>query len=157
ASSTTINAVDYDLGRNGVAYFDLDTADYHVSGIKGAGNKGRVYRNDGVDIRRDSATSNNYYVSDFEKGEWLQYTIRVVKKGNYTLKLQISSNQPGGQLSLQVNGKTTGQSITVPQTNSPADWQVQEIKQVPLNAGKQVLRIYADAGTVNLKSIEVSK
>jgi hypothetical protein len=69
---TTIAAVDYDLGRNGVAYFDMDTADYRIAGQRGAGNKGRVYRNDGVDIRRDSSAAESYFVSDMEKNEWLQ-------------------------------------------------------------------------------------
>ncbi len=66
-ANTTIAAVDYDLGRNGVAYFDNDTADYWVSGVRGVGNKGRTYRNDGVDIRKDSAVSEGYFVSDMER------------------------------------------------------------------------------------------
>lgn len=157
ASTVTIPAVDYDLGRNGVAYFDTDTADYHTSGKPGAGNKGRVYRNDGVDIRKDSAAKDSYYVTDMVQGEWLQYTVQVAKKGNYKLKLQSSSGQPGGKLSVRVNGKAVGQVIDVPQTNNNTKWQVQEIRQVPLEAGTQVIRIYAEAGVLNLNSIEVSK
>ena len=65
-------AVDYDLGRNNHAYFDRDTADYHVSTKKwSAGNRGRTYRNDGVDIVRDSSAYERYYVNNIEKGEWL--------------------------------------------------------------------------------------
>ena len=49
---SVLKAVDYDLGRNGIAYYDVDTADYHISGTPGKGNLGRCYRNDGVDIER---------------------------------------------------------------------------------------------------------
>ncbi len=71
--STVLNAVDYDLGSSGVAYYDKDTADYHTSTQqRTAGNRGRIYRNDGVDIRKDSAAYESYYVSDTEEGEWLQ-------------------------------------------------------------------------------------
>ena len=77
-NGTIINAVDYDLGRNGIAYFDTDTADYHVStGKYGKGNAGRVYRNDGVDISKDSTAYNSYYVDHIETGEWLQFTLQV--------------------------------------------------------------------------------
>ena len=44
-----VYAVDYDMVRNGVAYFDKDTADYRVDGQRGAGNRGRIYRNDCYD------------------------------------------------------------------------------------------------------------
>ncbi len=73
--SAEILAADYDYGSNGFAYFDMDTANYRVStGQSGAGNRGHVYRNDGVDIERGK---NNVFVNNTEKGEWLQYTLQV--------------------------------------------------------------------------------
>ena len=78
--SLLINAVDYDLGRNGVAYYDLDTANYSAPGNRNVGNRGDVYRNDGVDIYKDSSKYNTYYVGSIEDEEWLQYTINVVRK-----------------------------------------------------------------------------
>ena len=86
-----INAVEYDLGRNGIAYYDKDTADYHGSGMPGTGNRGHIFRNDGVDIRKDANFYKSYYVSDIEDGEWLQYTIAVAKKGVYTLQLEVAA------------------------------------------------------------------
>lgn len=75
-NQTVIQAVDYDLGISGAAYSDKDTADYHVStGKTTAGNRGRAYRNDGVDIGRNINAPDSYYVNHFETGEWLQYTI----------------------------------------------------------------------------------
>lgn len=43
---SVLKALDYDLGRNGIAYYDVDTADYYISGKPGKGNLGRCYRND---------------------------------------------------------------------------------------------------------------
>ncbi|MDB5205171.1 MAG: glycosyl hydrolase family 5 [Flavisolibacter sp.] len=157
AASITIAAVDYDLGRNGVAYFDMDTADYRVSGQRGAGNKGRIYRNDGVDIRKDSTTNDGYFVSDIEKGEWLQYTVQVAKKGKYTISLQLASDTAGGRLSVLVNGNVVAKEVAVPQTGDTKNWQVQSIKNISLNAGTLVIRIYADAGSFNLKTIAFTK
>ena len=80
--------MNYDLGRNGVAYYDTDTANYRTSGVSGVGNRGHIYRNDGVDIYKDSVKYNSYYVGDIENGEWLQYTIDVLKNGSILLKLR---------------------------------------------------------------------
>ena len=84
---SVIHAVDYDLGRNGVAYYDKDTANYRLStGKESTGNSGGVYRNDGVDIYRDpNDFLENYYVGSIEDGEWLQYTVNVQEGGNYRL------------------------------------------------------------------------
>lgn len=157
ADNVAIAAVDYDLGSNGVVYFDNDTADYWVSGQKGVGNKGRVYRNDGVDIRSDSSAAGVYFVSDFEKGEWLQYTVQVTKSGSYTLRLLLAAEKGGNELSVGLGQNYVAKNVSVPQTGSNWKWQTKEIKKVKLDAGKQVIRIYADKGSFNLKTISLAK
>ena len=78
-----IQAVDYDLGRNGIAYYDMDTANYRIStGKPSMGNYGGMYRNDGVDIFQDTSDPGKYYVGKIETGEWLQYTVQVEKSGS---------------------------------------------------------------------------
>jgi len=144
-----IHAVDYDLGRNGVAYFDTDTADYHISNGSNGGNKGRIYRNDGVDIRKDSA-SNGYYVSHAEKGEWLQYTTFAQKKGIYTLKLLVASDKSSGKMAIALNNKKVGE-VSVP--NTASEWKEVEIKNIALKPGQNILRLYMEAGGAELKSI----
>ena len=156
SGSVTLFAVDYDLGRNGVAYFDRDTADYRVSGLPGVGNKGRVYRNDGVDIRRDSTATESYFVSDFEKGEWLQYTIQVAKKGLYNLALGLFSDSPNSRISIRLNEQLVATNLAVQKKGKYQSWQVQRVNSVALKAGQQVVRIYADEGMFNLKTISFS-
>ncbi|TCC95871.1 cellulase family glycosylhydrolase [Pedobacter hiemivivus] len=153
-----INAVDYDLGRNGVAYFDKDTADYHVSNAKHkGGNKGRMYRNDGVDIIKDPTAYEAYYIYNIESGEWLNYTMEVKKKGNYTIKLKVAADNDNGRISILSNGKLVSKDILVPNTGGLSDFQFIEIKNVPLNAGKQTLTVLADVGFFNFSQLQFNK
>ncbi len=150
--SSLINAVDYDLGINGAAYFDNDTADYHVStGKSTPGNKGRAYRNDGVDI--SVGTDGSYYVSSFESGEWLQYTIDVVKKGKYTIQLGYSSGNSNGRINIVVDGIVLAKGLELPSTNDLNNFRTFELKHIQLNAGTQKIRIYAEVGGFNFSQI----
>jgi hypothetical protein len=153
-ANTVLNAVDYDLGRNGYAYADKDTADYHtaVKGPRGFGNRGRVYRNDGVDILAD--TDKNFFVSNMEEGEWLQYTLNVKQKGKYTIQLAVASAKDSAQLSLSFTGTKINNQFSVPNTGANNKWQIVEVPGIVLPSGKQVLRIYVDKGDCNLKTIQ---
>lgn len=154
-NNAIVNAVDYDLGRNGIAYFDKDTADYHVStGKYGSGNKGRIYRNDGVDISKDSLKYETYYVSSIEPGEWLQYTVDVKKAGKYTLKIYMASNDDKGKISLSLNGNELARETQLPNTGDLKTFQSLVLRNIPFNAGKQTLRISADAGYFNFSYIQ---
>jgi aryl-phospho-beta-D-glucosidase BglC (GH1 family) len=150
-NNAIINAVDYDLGINGTAYFDNDTADYHVSNnIRGKGNKGGVYRNDGVDISKDS--SGNYYVSSIEQGEWLQYTVDVQVPGNYSIKIGLSKNK--GQFSITVDGKSAVNAIDLSLLPDDNKWQPVATGPITLQRGKHVIRLQVDKGGFNFKGME---
>ncbi|MFC3561992.1 cellulase family glycosylhydrolase [Pedobacter jamesrossensis] len=153
-----IYAVDYDLGKNNHAYFDLDTADYHtVTNKRTAGNRGRTYRNDGVDIQKDSTQYEKYFVTNIEDKEWLQYTLQVAKKGTYTLKLNTASAQHEGKISVAINGKIVAKGISVPNSGGAKKFISFEVKNIALNAGKQVLKIIADTGGYNFSYIQFVK
>ncbi|RYD79007.1 MAG: carbohydrate-binding protein [Sphingobacteriales bacterium] len=157
-SGTIIDAVDYDLGKNGKAYFDLDTADYHtVTNKRTAGNRGQIYRNDGVDIFKDSTQYEKYFVTSIEKGEWLQYTIQVAKKGNYTLKINAASSNTDGKISIVVNGKILAKDISIPNTGAAKKFAAFEVKNIALNSGKQTIKIIADTGGYNFSYIQFIK
>jgi endoglucanase len=149
---TVLNAVDYDLGRNGAAYFDTDTADYHISdGAKRGGNRGRVYRNDGVDIAADPGKGDSYFVTHTEPGEWLQYTIKVVKGGDYHIKLHYKAENEHGKVSIMVNDTKDARPVMVSRTT---DWETLEIKHIAMHEGENTLRIYIDSAGLNLRSIQ---
>jgi hypothetical protein len=148
AENTVIKAADYDLGRNGSAYYDMDTANYHVSGKPGAGNKGNTYRNDGVDIRKDSAHYEVYYVSDIENDEWLQYTVQPDGSDTYHIQLSVSAGEEGGKVNILVNEKPVARNLVVPKTGDVKTWKTIEVKNVKLD-GKSRIRVMAVSGGFN--------
>lgn len=150
----TLKAVDYDLGKIGIAYFDKDSADYHISNGSNGGNEGRVYRNDGVDIQKDKANA-FYYVSDIEKGEWLQYTIDVKKQGNYAVDLVCLPGKTAGSISLSVDNQTPKAVVKTPATGGLA-WQDFAAGSYALSTGLHTIKVYFEAGGFNFKEIRFS-
>jgi endoglucanase len=150
-SNTTINAVDYDLGSQRIAYYDKDTASYqYTPGVKTIGNRGHAYRNDGVDIQADD---NGYHVFSIEDGEWLQYTVQANAKATYTVKLLVSTNK--GRVTLSVDDTQQGTvSLSGIATNG---WYTVDIKNIKLNKGNNRVRVIADEGGFNLKSVQFIK
>ncbi len=156
-NGTIINAVDYDLGRNGFAYFDTDTADYHTSGKPGIGNHGRIYRNDGVDISKDSTAYNSFYVDHIETTEWTQYTIQAKTAGVYSVKLKVAAATDDAKLSLHINGADQAKEVAIPNTGGLKTWQVITVKDIRLKAGTNKVRVYANKGGYNLHWLQFWK
>ena len=154
ADQTILHAVDYDLGRNGIAYYDRDTANYHVStGKREPWNRGSIYRNDGVDISVDSATIADYYVSHIEDGEWLQYTVNVTIAGHYDLMLTYAAKQHAGEFMILVN-----KLQQVPVELTPAKiWEITLVKNINFHKGMNEIRVIAKKGAVDFKSIQFKK
>lgn len=152
--NSMLQAVDYDLGANGFAYFDNDTADYHISGKRGVGNRGRMYRNDGVDIRKDSIDYESYYVSDMEEGEWLLYTLNISRKGKYLLRFTVASPVDSALLQFSFRGSKLASNVLIPNTGGPQKWQTIDVPNVRLAAGRHALRISVKKGGCHLKTIQ---
>lgn len=148
-SGTVINAVDYDMGRQRFAYYDTDSASYHYTpGVNTVGNKGRAYRNDGVDIQKGD---NGYYVYAIENGEWLQYTLNVEKGGTYTINLNVSSSSDDGEITINYNG-TNEKGVKIPNTNE--SWKNITFNNIKLKAGENKLTVKANKGGYNFRSIQ---
>ncbi len=153
ADKLTIKAVDYDMGRQGFAYYDKDTASYHYTpGVNTTGNKGRAYRNDGVDIRKGE---NGYYVFSTEDGEWLQYTIDVTKAGNYAFSFTTTATKQGGVLGLSIDKKER-KEIAVPATQVGV-WSKVTIKDVALETGLQSIQVRIKMGGFELLEFNIEK
>ncbi|WP_345952560.1 cellulase family glycosylhydrolase [Mucilaginibacter sp. PAMB04168] len=151
--NATINAVDYDLGSQRMAYYDKDTSSYqYTPGVRTQGNRGRAYRNDGVDIEADDT---GYHIFSIEDSEWLQYTIDVKAKGTYTVKLTVSSEVGKGKVSVITGGKST--SIPLAITVPSKAWHEVVVKGIKLDKGSNKIKVIADEGGFNFKSLEISK
>lgn len=147
----TLAAIDYDLGRNRYAYFDKDTGNYYIStgGERTSGNKGRVYRNDGVDIDKED---NGTYVSHFEEGEWLQYTLSVRQKGLYSLELEIRS-QDLASVKVEVNGETKTMQIN----GNQKSWGRVALGKFQLSKGSNIVRVYSVGGKFDFKEMVLKR
>ncbi|RAV98731.1 cellulase family glycosylhydrolase [Pseudochryseolinea flava] len=152
-SKATIPAVNYDLGRIGVAYHDLDSGNYYISTGKERTpwNKGHVYRNDAVDITNKNG---NFFIDNFEKGEWLKYTLHIAKKGKYTVKLLVASEEAGGKISAALNAAKT--TLDVPASGSAESFKEVVIPNVTLNKGANILIVEALVGGFTFKEIQIS-
>jgi hypothetical protein len=153
-SNQVIFATDYDLGRNGEAYYDNDTADYHVAtGKNTPGNKGRIYRNDGVDIDTcTDVTTNGYKVTSIQPGEWLQYTLTAPANEKFKVNFRYNSVAPAAAFSIIVNGK--GLPQTVSHTSIDTSWKTVELGEVSLNKGINKIRVVGTSGEFNLNYIQ---
>ncbi|MBK1438620.1 cellulase family glycosylhydrolase [Parapedobacter sp. ISTM3] len=148
---TVLNAADFDLGRQRVAYYDTDTASYHYTpGMNTQGNRGRSYRNDGVDIQADTS---GYYVFHIENGEWLQYTLNIAEEGIAQLLLNVASETDGGRIIVMINGKILSEPIEVPATGGGQTWATIPIQLPEFSPGQHRIRIVAETGGFNFKSM----
>jgi endoglucanase len=154
-NGAVIKAVDYDLGGEGYAYKDNDTARYQYAtpATPSAGNRGWSYRNDGVDIQ---PIGSGYNVFSIEDGEWLQYTVSVEKAGSYKIAATVAAAADSGRLSLLCDDKLLARDVTIPATGGTTSWQVVGLKDVELPKGIHRLRIIADKGGFDLSELSFS-
>lgn len=117
------------------------------------GNRGHVYRNDGVDIALETGKADSYYINYFETGEWLQYTVEAPKNGLFTITFTVASENANGKLELSINN-VTKPTITIPNSKGWEQWQTVAIKNIPLKKGTNVLRVKAQTGDFNFKSFQ---
>jgi hypothetical protein len=72
-----IKAAEYDIGGEGVAYHDLDTA-----------NQGGQFRlHEGVDL--ETCTEGGYDVGWMNTGEWIHYTVSVLTKRSTPFRYEL--------------------------------------------------------------------
>jgi hypothetical protein len=103
-----------------------------------------------VDITVDSLTKTDYYITNIENGEWLQYTLNVLRAGNYILKFKCFAKDTTGKFSILVN-KNMSQAIDIPKTT---EWETIEVKNIKLNKGENKLRLVIDQGGFDFRSVE---
>jgi len=132
----TILAEKYDQGGETHAYHDNTV-----------GNQFNNFRNDGVDIQKFVVQGvNDYWVSDIQDGEWLEYTVNVTKTGPVNLKVQCSSGLSTSKFHLEKNSVAITPTVSVPPITNGSASQIIVIPNVNFVAGEQVIRVYFDKG-----------
>lgn len=151
---------DYDLGTNGIAYYDQDVANYSLSTDQyEAWNRGWAYRNDGVDIQENSDTnnSNGLHLSFIEKDEWVNYTVNVLESGFYNIDLRYATTQSGGQIKYLIDGNDISEQITLSNTGGWNNFTNHSTNNIFIGEGIQTFQILV-TGTIgfNMSSLNFS-
>jgi endoglucanase len=153
-------ATDYDLGKNGKAYFDTDIATYRTStGKNTSWNSGYSYRNDGVDIEKTSDVnpqSNGYNIGWTVDGEWMQYTLTVDLSAVYNVEIRYASLVSGSKIRLQVNDTDVTQDVELPLTGTAQSWNSVVINNVELKKGSQKLKLIIEKGGAKIEFMRFS-
>ncbi len=124
-----IQAEDFDLGGEGIAYHDAS-----------AGNNGGQYRTDeDVDIENCAETGGGYNVGWMANNEWLEYTVDVALAGAYRIDFRVASNTTGGNFHVEFDGADKTGNVHVPATGGWQNW-VTVSATAQLSAGGQTLR-----------------
>jgi hypothetical protein len=135
-----IQAENYDLGGQGVAYNDLSL-----------GNQGAVYRTDNVDVERISPLS-GYHLAYIQNGEWVEYTVHATSTGVYSITAQVSALAAGKTFRLEMDGVTIA-NFTLPRTGEWKAFVPVRIGRVHLNEGTKTMRIVATSSDFNIDQI----
>jgi len=155
-SNLVIFASDYDMGRSGIAYHDIDSAEYWVStNTRTPWNSGSQYRNDGVDIEvcTDEIT-NGYDVGWIQAGEWLQYSVYSATEALFDIQIRSAAKENAGQVKILINDATASEDIVLPQAGETQKWKTSTVKAVKLNKGWNQLRVLAVKGGFNLNYLQ---
>lgn len=129
----TIEAENFDVGGEGVAYHDLDS-----------GNNGGAYRNTDVDIEATTDSGGGYDVGWIGATEWLVYTVNVTSAGAYQLDARVASQGAGGTFHVEFDGTDATGPMTVLDTGG---WQAWTTISAPvtLSAGTHLMRVAFDS------------
>ncbi|MDB5256777.1 MAG: Carbohydrate binding family 6 [Chitinophagaceae bacterium] len=140
-----IEAENYDLGGEGLAYHDSETA-----------NQGGAYRADGVDVQATTDAGGGYNVGYTLEGEWLNYIVNVTESGNYTFNFRTAGTAAAAKIRLEVDGVDLTGTVTLPNTGAWQTWVTTTLDNLSLTAGAHIIRLYTVAAGFNLNYITVS-
>ncbi|MCB9057053.1 MAG: family 16 glycosylhydrolase [Calditrichae bacterium] len=140
-----IEAENYDLGGQGLAYNDAD-----------AGNSGATYRtSEGVDIEKCTDENGGYNIGWIAPGEWLSYQVNVLKAGSYNFDFRVASNGGGGTFYVEMNGENKSGTVSAPNTGGWQNWQTVTVNDIELSEGFQTLKFHFSGGSFNLNYLAV--
>ncbi len=141
----TIEAGKYDIFEGGkgqnISYLDLSP-----------GNAGDFRMDESVDATLHATEGAT--IGWINAGEWTEYTLNITQAGMYSFAFRYASGNAagGGPFWLELDGQKISENITVPSTSTTVwtVWATKTVNDIPLIAGKHVLRVAFAAGEFNL-------
>lgn len=128
-----IEAENYDLGGEGIAYHDVN-----------ANNIGLAYRqSEGVDL--EGAAGGGYDVYWIVAGEWIEYTFSVAESGYYDFVPYVATVPGFGNFHLSIDNVDVSGRRDVPSTGGFQFWTPHPVESVQLEAGVHIMRFDFDS------------
>ncbi len=139
-----IELEEYDYGKAGVTYYDVDAANQGMYQLRGS---------DGVDISFDGTNASIGWVSE---GEWLKYSVNVNKPGRYVVDFNIASAQSTGSLMIKLDNKDIFNTpVKVPSTGSWTAWDMFTSDTTTIiSSGEYTLQFLITGAAFNIDNME---
>ncbi len=157
--STTIQAENYDIGGQNVAYYKINTTqNTHGSYTTGTPPVTYTFRaTDYVSTTYLPYSATNLAVISWNQGDWTQYTLQVAIAGYYEVLLNYAkSDSTAAGVTLSVNGVVQGGAVALPSTGSNTTYAVVPYV-IYLSAGQNVLRVTSTStGSFYLDSMQIT-
>jgi GH18 family chitinase/aryl-phospho-beta-D-glucosidase BglC (GH1 family) len=142
----TIQAENYDIGGEGLAYHDTDSI-----------NQGGAYRTDGVDIEATTDVGGGYDVGYIASGEWLKYTVNVATTGTYNIGFRTAATSASGVIQMEVDGNIVVGPTSLPNTGGWQNWTTITSSNISLTAGQHIIKLDFTTGGFNLNYVTVQQ
>lgn len=138
----TIQAEDFDKGTGLFGHADLYAKNY-----------GNIYRTDvSAEIYKNG--TNNYMVSSWACGEWLNYSFKIPTATNYNVTFRVHGTNIDGKFHLEYFNKQVGVAKVV---KARSGWALITISNVYLHYGNRTLKLVCDEGDFMLDYITIEK
>jgi hypothetical protein len=138
-----IRAKDFDLGGQGVAYFDSTSS-----------NEGGSYRTqEGVDLEATSDYTGGYNLGWTAPGEWILYTVDVKEAGTYDLHVRVAAVVDGTSLEIDFN-QGERNLFTLPRTGGWQNWETVTRSGIYLERGLQTMRLTCGSSNFNINYVK---
>lgn len=155
-----IHATHYDMGAQGIAYYDQEYGNYSGSGGTSSWNLGWTFRNDGVDISTDNSGSSNgngYSVGYVNAKEWIKYTVQINQAGYYTIETTYAAQNSGGKIQYELNDVPIAPLISFSPTGAYNSFNTNTTSTSYLKTGEHVLTMrVAGTNEFNIESFRFS-
>jgi len=134
----TIQLENFDVGGNGFAYMDGTPGSQVTPAVN--------FRTDeDVDIENCTDVGGGYNIGWATAGEWLEYSVSVMKSGTYDLSVRVACNGDGRAISVDMEGISIADNVVIPNTSGWQSWQTVIVKNINLTAGQKIMRVTAGA------------
>jgi len=125
---------DFNAGNDGVAYKDLTV-----------GNQGGKYRNGWTDIESTLDTGGGYDVENMQAGEWMNYSVNVVKAGTFNFDARVASVATGAAFHVEIDGRNVTGTMQFTNTGGLQKWATVSKSGIAITAGKHTVRFVVDS------------